>query len=244
MTLRESLTTIVESARNNISGCVNEDYPEGFSLEEFANLRSFNQRVAYCKSRLYRLGTGSSRIAYVVDSDKVLKIAKNAKGVAQNMAESDNTPPLNDVGGELFAQVIESDENGLWLEQERAEPVRADMMRKVVGMTFPEVKDTIINIVKQYKNTFRSGDKKWYDMYNEHYGTGDEYDKKYSTQLEFVNTLVDYFTNYCPQIEGDFYAQRNWGFVTRNGHKHLVVIDNGLTESLYDKFYARSRRVS
>jgi hypothetical protein len=55
-------------------------YPTNFSLEEFSQIRSFKGRVDYCEQRLQRLGSGSSRIAYKVDDEKCLKIAKNQKG--------------------------------------------------------------------------------------------------------------------------------------------------------------------
>ena len=63
---------------------INEDidemaYPASFNMEEFKNCNSFAARVRYCQARLPRISSGSSRIVYKIDDEKVLKLAKNAK---------------------------------------------------------------------------------------------------------------------------------------------------------------------
>lgn len=57
---------------------------DGFSLEQLSNIRSFRDRLAYCKQMLGpSIGKGSSRIVFQIDDEKVLKLAMNGKGVAQ-----------------------------------------------------------------------------------------------------------------------------------------------------------------
>lgn len=73
---------ITESQYKNIIGEM--AYPVSFNFDEFKSLKSFAQRVRYCDEHLQKLGSGSSRIVYVVDNDKVLKLAKNKKGLAVN----------------------------------------------------------------------------------------------------------------------------------------------------------------
>ena len=68
---------------------VDEAYPASFNMEEFKNMKSFNQRIQYCEQNLQRISSGSSRIVYRIDDEKVLKLAKNKKGLAQNEAEVD-----------------------------------------------------------------------------------------------------------------------------------------------------------
>ena len=74
---------IVENILNDI------DSTQAFNIEEFSKLHSFQKRVQYCNERLQRLGAGSSRIAYKLNEERVLKIAKNSKGIAQNEKEAD-----------------------------------------------------------------------------------------------------------------------------------------------------------
>jgi mRNA-degrading endonuclease RelE of RelBE toxin-antitoxin system len=61
-----------------------EDYPTSWSIEEFKKLNSFNARIKYCNQHLTRISSGSSRVVYKIDDEKVLKLAKNKKGLAQN----------------------------------------------------------------------------------------------------------------------------------------------------------------
>ena len=62
-------------------------YPFSFNMDEFKMLKTFAARIKYCQARLQRISSGSSRIVYKIDSEKVLKLAKNRKGIAQNEAE-------------------------------------------------------------------------------------------------------------------------------------------------------------
>ena len=67
-----------------------EDFTiDGFDMEYFKQLSSFRKRIDYCGKYLKRLSSGSSRIVYIVDEQKVLKIAKNTRGLEQNRAEGD-----------------------------------------------------------------------------------------------------------------------------------------------------------
>lgn len=57
-------------------------YPTNFNFVELDSMRTFAERKRYCEERLQQIGVGSSRIAYKVDNEKVLKLAKNKKGIA------------------------------------------------------------------------------------------------------------------------------------------------------------------
>ena len=62
-------------------------YPVSFNMDEFKGIRSFADRVKYCENRLKKLGAGTSRRVYQIDNEKCLKLAKNRKGIAQNIEE-------------------------------------------------------------------------------------------------------------------------------------------------------------
>ena len=79
---------LTESQFQKLTSLVSEmAYPATFDMSVFKSLNSFQSRIEYCASRLKRLGAGSSRIVYQIDDEKCLKLAKNQKGVAQNLAE-------------------------------------------------------------------------------------------------------------------------------------------------------------
>ena len=47
-------------------------------LPEFRNIKSFNGKVKYAKERLGTpIGSGTGRIVFDIDGEKVLKLAKN-----------------------------------------------------------------------------------------------------------------------------------------------------------------------
>ena len=62
-------------------------YPVSFNMAEFKTLKTFTARIKYCQARLQRISSGSARIVYKIDNEKVLKLAKSRKGIAQNEAE-------------------------------------------------------------------------------------------------------------------------------------------------------------
>src|ERR1700749_760360 len=66
---------------------------QAYSLQDvvknMSQLKTFTARLKYCKEHFQRLGAGSSRIVFLLPDGKVLKLAKNAKGLAQNNVESD-----------------------------------------------------------------------------------------------------------------------------------------------------------
>lgn len=62
-------------------------YPAAFSFDTMLSIRSYAGRLKYIASILPKLGSGSSRTVYPVDDEKVLKVARNDKGIAQNEVE-------------------------------------------------------------------------------------------------------------------------------------------------------------
>ena len=110
------LLNIVESILNSVRDMyegfneeeLTEEYPEGFNWDEFKKLPNHSKRIKYAKEYLGRpIGKGSSRIVFRVDETKVLKLALNQKGIAQNAAE---TSWYGDsYYDDLLAQVIDFD---------------------------------------------------------------------------------------------------------------------------------------
>ena len=64
-----------------------EEFKQNF-LPEFLKIKSFAGKMKFANQYLTRIGSGSGRIVYDIDGKKVLKLAKNPKGVAQNEMES------------------------------------------------------------------------------------------------------------------------------------------------------------
>lgn len=207
-------------------------YPSNFDLQEFSKLPTFRARLKYCDERLQKLGSGSSRTVYKVDDQKVLKIAKNQKGLAQNEAEMDWG--RNNYG--VFGIIYEADtENNTWIEMELASKARASDFQRILGVSWEETTALIDYI-------FSLSSKCRYPMYfNER--IKNLYEKLIvEEESEFFLSLNMYIFDYQPWSVNDWTVLNNWGIVKRNGKEELVIIDDGLSEDVWNNYYAKRRR--
>jgi hypothetical protein len=207
----ESLTTLVD-----------EDYPSTWNIEEFKKLNSFNSRIKYCETHLQRIGGGSSRIVYKIDDEKVLKLAKNKKGLAQNEVEAEysNYNDLSDV----LARVYEYDDNNLWVEMELARKLTVGDFKRITGFNFKDFGIAVLNygIDAGGKGRKRSIDIKVVeDMWED----------------EFVYGIFNYIGNYGVPT-GDLTRMSTYGIVKGDGNERVVVIDYGLSADVYDSYYS------
>jgi hypothetical protein len=136
---------ITESQMNYIKEMA---YPISFNMEEFKNIKSFANRLKYCEERLKKLGAGTSRRVYQIDDEKCLKLAKNNKGIAQNIEEINLG---NDMyAGSCFAKVYDYDPNGLFVEMELARNAKESDFERLVGIPFDVYCDIIIRTALNY----------------------------------------------------------------------------------------------
>jgi len=203
-------------------------YPQTFNMEEFKSLSTFIARVRYCDARLKKMASGSSRIVYEVDNEKVLKLAKNKKGLAQNECEANNTY-LVKLG--IAAEVFEfDDENYTFIEMEKAVKAKPSDFKRIIGYDFL----TICQFMNYVKN--------WYtrSTYKQNCGKEELFDEIANDPYDYVDIfgeLIDYLTNYQLESVGDLMRISSWGVVSRNGERKLVLIDYGLSDDIYDEYY-------
>ena len=73
--------------------------------------------------RKYRLiGSGSGRLVFDLDNGYVVKVAKNRRGIAQNVAEY-NIAAMK--SSDMFAKIIGISENSRYLVMEKAERIKS-----------------------------------------------------------------------------------------------------------------------
>lgn len=204
---------------------IEEEYPVGWDIEEFKKLRSYAARVRYCNEKLKKLGSGSSRIAYMVDNEKVLKLAKNVKGLAQNEMEIQWG---NDrLFSHILAKVFEYDKDNLWVEMELA--------RKVTPTKFTQLVGAPINQFEYYLT------KTYNDYTGKKVGWNIAVDDQYVEALEkseFVADVIDFIINTDSPL-GDYGRLSSYGIVLRNGVETLVIVDYGLSTDVYDTHYKK-----
>lgn len=209
---------------------LDEDYPESFNMEYFKKLGSFNARVKYCEQELQRISSGSSRIAYKIDDEKVLKLAKNKKGLAQNHTESE-------LGGSgwysaALAQTFEAHPDDLWVEMELARPVKDADFKKCLNMDL----STLYGYLNYYYYDSvkpQEGRKRGFQKFS---GFKQEvYD--WMWEEEFFHDLFSMIGDYDVP-PGDLGKKSTYGLVHRDGKDTIVIIDFGLTGQVYDSFYS------
>lgn len=203
-------------------------YPESFSMEEFKSLTSFKKRIAYCRQHLKRLGSGSLRMVFQIDDEKVLKLAMNRKGLAQNEAEIRG-------GSDLYstlANIFDYDENDLWLEMELVRKVKPQDFKRIVGYDFNTICEYLDDLY--YRQTGSLKRQKQFGHFNYRKFSQEEIDEIYENEWMYDLTVYVSDTN-IPV--GDLKKIDSWGIVTRDFGEWIVIIDSGLTEDVWDNHY-------
>lgn len=201
-------------------------YPSHFNMQEFKNLKSFSQRMNYCNQHLRRMTSGSGRVIYQIDDEKVLKLAKNQKGIAQNSVESEEYIQSYSIA----AHVFETGENDTFVEMELARKVSPSIFRSVVGFDFKYVGPYLYNRFEAGKRSrLYSG------------GVIPKKDipldiEKMLDEDEWMGDLGSLIGDYDMPI-GDVGRLNSYGLVKRDGQDAVVLVDFGLTNSVYDEYY-------
>ena len=203
---------------------LSEDYPVNFDIFNFKNIRSYAEKLRYAGSYLGKpIGRGSSRVVYRVDQDKVLKLARNKKGIAQNEIE------INWGGdsyyGDIIANVLDYDrDNSYWVEMELAMRPKKSDFKRLWGVEFQNLDFYLMN-----KDVENRGKRSMWHI-----------DKEVLEQMdnsEEVQHLVSFMYD-SDSHSGDLGRISSWGLVKREGTESLVLIDFGLTSSVYESYYS------
>ena len=198
-----------------------EAYPENFSFEEFNNIRSYNGKLKYANERLKKLSSGSSRVVYQVDEEKVLKIAKNKKGLAQNESEADWSKDAYDV----TAKVFENSPEYFWVEMELAKKLTPTRFKQLTGLSIQDMQ-TAMRVLRERMRPIRNlaplkltpeAEKELYE--NEFY-------------LDIERFIADY-----DMETGDFGRLNSYGEVIRDGQPKVVLVDFGVTQQTWNDYY-------
>lgn len=201
-------------------------YPASFNFDEFESIRSFVERVRYCRQRLKKIGVGSSRIVFAVDNEKALKIAKNNKGVAQNEYELESA--LN--GYNISPKVFRYDRDGKWIEVQIARKAQQGDFQRLLGCDF----QTVVNIFCQIdKETNPSRYR-----YNQNQVFADRETMHKAWENDELYPFLVYISDYQPPV-ADLCRLANWGVVNDNGQERLVIVDAGLSEEIWNEYYSR-----
>ena len=206
-------------------------YPVAFNMDTFKSINSFRGRMQYCREKLEgSMGRGSSRCVFKIDNEKVLKLAMNKKGVAQNEVECDWY--LQSIG--LFAKVYDYDENYRWVEMQLARKANLGDFKRFFGYDFK-----VVCAYVDYVHSLYSRPNPWFprDTYYDDVIHEIENSEEYNSGDSVFYMLYEYMANTQLQAIGDLKRLSSWGVVSENGQESLVIIDYGLNDDVAQEHY-------
>jgi hypothetical protein len=201
--------------------------PDHWNSDIYNERIPFKTRIEYAKQRAATLGTGSARVAFEIpyqNRQTVLKIAKNKKGIAQNVVELNfyDDRIIREYG--LFVPLIDHDKNNrnpTWLHFEKAEQMTPKMFRNFFGVDAINLTNAMIKYTKGRKLS--------------------EIEQSVienSNTNEYIYKFMSYIGDYDPSdaVASDYRNIKNWGIYQGNP----VIIDAGLDDEVHEKYYNTS----
>ena len=168
------------------------------------------------------VASGSSRMVFKLNDKKVLKLAKNQKGIDQNETEADCY--LRQLYGIADWYNVSSD--GIWIVSELCTKAKQSDFKAKLGLSFADYCNYV-----GYINQERSHRKSWRSY---------PQPEKFYEYIEAENLLggvYEYIGNWDPPV-GDLQRISSYGI---NQEGEIVIVDTGLSETVADKYYTRRR---
>jgi hypothetical protein len=194
---------------------------------------TFKSRLAYALERAKKLGTGSSRVATIIEYQgrpTVLKIAKNQKGLAQNSVEADilSDGYASQLG--ILIPLIDYDEQNRepsWIHTEMATKVNEKQLCSIIGC---DNLNQLINMA--WAITGRKTYVGNYQSYVTHLKQRGKSEQDIDNMTEYANTLADLNSNFDVELV-DFARAANWGMFQGKP----VIVDVGFNSNVMNQYY-------
>lgn len=183
----------------------------GFNVNALKGMKTVPEIYQYVKKFLKPMGRGSSRMTFLLGGKKILKLAKNQAGIAQNEAEVDvyTNPSTKNVVSRIYSY----DPQYKWLVSELVKPLSWDEFEKVTRWGWQEFVDCLKSAL--VGGGFQEKDvpqhmQQWFNAV---------------LQMAKANNLS----------LGDLKVDDHWGKTADN---RVVLLDYGLTHDVGEKHYA------
>ena len=219
------ITDMRRLGETTINEIIQEEMGKVFNVQELKNINSFAGRKRYVEEHLRRIASGSGRLVYELDNDKVLKLAKNPKGVAQNELEA--SLGHHDYYAKSFVtEIFEYDEDdNQWIIAERGKKLIPSRFTEITGVNIKDLDTFLVNFESQ----------------NNGRGKRVGQDKELEEELwenEFSSGIVTFMQNY-DMSAGDLGRISSYGEVVREGQPDVVLTDYGLNKDVWQQHYDR-----
>lgn len=180
-----------------------EPVKQGFDLAEFRDFKNFTDRMSYCNERLDKLANTTDRVIFRIDDTKVLKIAKNEKGIKRNEFEAQYM--MQHDFAELVPKVFDTHDRELWIVAEACKKVTPTKFHQLTGVNMRDVATYLCNfIVPGYRVP------------------QDERLVSFLTENGFVEALEDIVEDFSMN-PSEFDKPTSWGIVVRDNKESIVL---------------------
>lgn len=184
-------------------------------LANLEKLETYSARKQYAEKNLEHLSSGSSRIVYLTRDRKVVKLAKNDKGLAQNKAEAN--PKMK---SKFLNPILHHAKDYAWIETHYLDKITTKQFEEMTGIAFSDFGEAIrFGLKNVSQNSDQTKPK--------------SFDKVVSSEIYKEMKRVGEQFKLLP---GDLARISSWGVKD----KHPVLLDAGLTSSVYDSYYEDS----
>jgi hypothetical protein len=185
-------------------------------LKELSSLETFKDRIEFAEKHLEHLSSGSSRLIYKTPEGQVLKLAKNERGIAQNIAEA-NPKMIS----KFINKTLKADKNGVWKISPYLEKITEKQFEEMVGVPFKDFSEAISYGLQDVSGNSHQKPKGFQAV----------------SETEFYQELVSIGKKFH-LMGGDL------GRISSMGKEedHPVLLDTGLTRQIYDQYYDTGRK--
>lgn len=211
--------------------------PSDWDPKQYGPGTTFKQRLSYALERAKKLGTGSSRVATVIEYQgrpTVLKIAKNKKGLAQNFVEASVLDDGYAKQMGILIPIIDYDEQNrepTWVHTELAQKANE---KQLCGLMKCHSLDDLIEAAFAQLNEYGNHSRwKLNDVLekNKFFGASEQDNEIF---LQYVNDLAELKNSFDIELE-DFMRPANWGIYQGKP----VIIDVGFNSNVLNQYYKR-----
>jgi hypothetical protein len=202
--------------------------PKNWDLSVFK--KSFKKQLDYALQMATKLGSGSSRVVFEIKDDTghstVLKIAKNAKGLAQNTKEADYS--INRMYKDITIPLLDHDQEHdqpKWLQFEKADKLTNQKFKAIEGFSFAQFS----NMLQAYEIENNPKMRGWRIDYRKDIP---EHIQEEIEQSNIYQETIDLCMIFDLLI-GDMCRLCNWGIY----RGRAVIIDMGFDSAIQKLFY-------
>lgn len=218
-----------EFIRLTFRSIISEKIRGNFDVRKLKELDNLKDVFKYAKDNLELIGSGSSRLAFLLSSQKVIKVAKNSAGIGQNSAEVEIY--TNPKARAVLAKIYDYGEGYKWIISELVRPIlRPGEFKSLTGIPFSGFQAVLDDFASAKTVTD-------IDDIIDYY-----FNSKVTKRRNFEQRAADWvrdigYTLFSTDLKvGDFYIIEHWG---KTASGRVVLLDYGFTEEIYKFFYKK-----